>query len=89
MGGSPGIVPRLSEILWHTRIYTLTEGNLDGWQTQDSPGTVRVTVAYWDTLTEGDLYGWQSREGPGTVKSFFGIQGYSDRGGSGWVAVPG
>ena len=135
MGGSPGRFQGLSEILWHTGIYTLTDGDLDGWQTRDSPGTVRVTVAYQDTLTEGDLDGWQSRdslgtvrvtlayrdiltegdldgwqsqdsprtvrvtlayrdtltegdldgwqswEGPGTVKSFFGIPGYSDRGG--------
>ena len=57
MGGSPGRVLGLSEILWHTGIYTLTDGDLDGWQTRDSPGTVRVTVAYRDTLTEGDLDG--------------------------------
>ena len=60
------------------------------WLTEEEiPGTIRVTLAYRDTLIEGDLDGWQSREGPGTVKSFFGILGYSDRGGSGWVAVLG
>ena len=52
MGGSPGRVPGLPELLWHTR--TL-------W---DSPGTLRVTVAYW---AEEDLDGWLSRDSPGTV----------------------
>ena len=33
-----------------------TGGDLDGRQSQDSPGTVRVTLAYRDTLTEGDIW---------------------------------
>ena len=52
MGGSPGIVLGLSELLWHT-------GTL--W---DSPGTLRVTVAY---RAEEDLDEWLSWDSPGTV----------------------
>ena len=37
---------------------TLTEGDLDGWQSRESPRTVRDTLAYWDIYSDRGESGW-------------------------------